>query len=45
VLTFEQLAKGNLAAAALIVTLPVLIITIFVQRQIVVRMTAGVVKG
>jgi multiple sugar transport system permease protein len=45
VLTFEQLAWGNLAAAALIVTLPVLIITIFVQRQIVVGMTAGAVKG
>jgi hypothetical protein len=41
VLTFEQLAWGNLAAAALIVTLPVLIITVFVQRQIVVGMTAG----
>jgi multiple sugar transport system permease protein len=45
VLTFEQLAWGNLAAAALIVTLPVLVITIFVQRQIVVGMTAGAVKG
>jgi multiple sugar transport system permease protein len=45
VLTFEQLAWGNLAAAALIVTLPVLLITIFVQRQIVVGMTAGAVKG
>jgi multiple sugar transport system permease protein len=45
VLTFEQLAWGNLAAAALIVTLPVLVITIFVQRQIVVGITAGAVKG
>jgi multiple sugar transport system permease protein len=45
VLTFEQLAWGNLAAAALIVTVPVLLITIFVQRQIVVGMTAGAVKG
>jgi multiple sugar transport system permease protein len=45
VLTFEQLAWGNLAAAALIVTLPVLVITIFVQRQIVVGVTAGAVKG
>ena len=45
VLTFEQLAWGNLAAAALIVTVPVLVITIFVQRQIVVGMTAGAVKG
>jgi multiple sugar transport system permease protein len=45
VLTFEQLAWGNLAAAALIVTLPVPIITVFVQRQIVPGMTAGAVKG
>ncbi|GAC1312978.1 MAG: carbohydrate ABC transporter permease [Chloroflexota bacterium] len=45
VMTFEQLAWGNLAAAALIVTLPVLLITVVVQRQIVVGMTAGAVKG
>jgi multiple sugar transport system permease protein len=45
VLTFEQLAWGALAAAALIVTLPVLILTAFVQRQIVVGMTAGGIKG
>lgn len=45
VLTFEQLVWGQLAAAALVVTLPVLLITIFVQRQIVVGMTAGGMKG
>jgi multiple sugar transport system permease protein len=45
VLTFEQLAWGALAAAALIVTLPVLLLTAFVQRQIVVGMTAGGIKG
>jgi multiple sugar transport system permease protein len=45
VLTFEQLAWGALAAAALIVTLPVLILTAFVQRQIIVGMTAGGIKG
>lgn len=45
VLTFEQLAWGALAAAALIVTLPVLILTAFVQRQIIVGMTAGGMKG
>lgn len=44
-LTFEQLAWGQLAAAALVVTLPVLVITVFVQRQIVVGMTAGGMKG
>jgi multiple sugar transport system permease protein len=45
VLTFEQLAWGALAAAALVVTLPVLILTAFVQRQIIVGMTAGGIKG
>ncbi len=45
VLTFEQLAWGALAAAALIVTLPVLILTAFVQRQIIVGMTTGGIKG
>ncbi len=45
VLTFEQLAWGNLAAAALIVTLPILLLTIFVQREIITGMTAGAVKG
>ncbi len=45
VLTFEQLRWGALAAAALVVTLPVLVLAIFVQRQIVVGMTAGGMKG
>lgn len=45
VLTFEQLRWGALAAAALIVTLPVLVLTIFVQRQIIVGLTAGGMKG
>lgn len=45
VLTFEQLRWGALAAAALIVTLPVLILAVIVQRQIVVGMTAGGMKG
>jgi multiple sugar transport system permease protein len=45
VLTFEQLAWGALAAAALVVTLPVLILTAFVQRQIIVGMTTGGIKG
>ena len=44
VLTFEQIAWGPLAAAALVVTLPVLILTIFVQREIVAGLTAGGVK-
>jgi len=45
VLTFEQLAWGKLAAAALVVTLPVLLLTVFVQRQIVAGMTTGGMKG
>jgi multiple sugar transport system permease protein len=45
VLTFEQLAWGPLAAAAIIVTLPVLLLTIFIQKEIVTGMTAGSIKG
>ncbi len=45
VLTFEQLAWGPLAAAAIVVTLPVLLLTIIIQKEIVVGLTAGGVKG
>ncbi len=45
VLTFEQLAWGPLAAAAIVVTLPVLLLTIFIQKEIVAGLTAGGVKG
>lgn len=45
VLTFEQISWGPLAAAALLVTLPVLILTIVLQREIVAGLTAGGVKG
>lgn len=44
-MTYEQLSWGPLAAAALIVTLPTLILTVFVQRDIVVGLAAGGVKG
>jgi multiple sugar transport system permease protein len=44
-LSFEQISWGPLAAAALIVTLPVLILTVFVQREIVGGLSAGAVKG
>lgn len=44
-ISFEQLSWGPLAAAALIVTLPVLLLTVFAQRQIVAGLTAGAVKG
>jgi multiple sugar transport system permease protein len=44
-ISFEQLSWGPLAAAALIVTAPVLLLTVFAQRQIVAGLTAGAVKG
>lgn len=44
-LTFESFAWGPLAAAALIVMAPVMILTVFIQREIVGGLTAGGVKG
>jgi multiple sugar transport system permease protein len=44
-LTFEQVAWGPLAAAALLVTLPVLVLTLLIQKEIVGGLTAGGVKG
>jgi multiple sugar transport system permease protein len=44
-LTFEQISWGPLAAAALLVTAPVLILTLLMQREIVAGLTAGGVKG
>ncbi|WP_211909629.1 carbohydrate ABC transporter permease [Tardiphaga alba] len=43
-ISFDQLSWGPLAAAALIVTAPVLLLTVFAQRQIVAGLTAGAVK-
>ncbi len=45
VLTFEQISWGPLAAAALLVTLPVLLLTMLMQKEIVAGLTAGGVKG
>lgn len=45
VLTFEQVSWGPLAAAALLVTAPVLILTLLMQREIVAGLTTGGVKG
>jgi multiple sugar transport system permease protein len=45
VLTFEQIAWGPLAAAALLVTAPVLLLTLVIQKEIVGGLTAGGVKG
>lgn len=44
-LTFEQFAWGPLAAAAIVVMLPVLFLTVLIQREIVGGLTAGGVKG
>lgn len=44
-MTYEQLSWGPLAAAALVVTLPTLLLTIFIQRDIVTGLAAGAVKG
>lgn len=43
-LTFEQISWGPLAAAALLVTLPVLLVTVVAQRQIVAGLSAGGLK-
>jgi multiple sugar transport system permease protein len=45
VLSFEQVSWGPLAAAALLVTAPVLLLTLLMQREIVAGLTAGGVKG
>jgi multiple sugar transport system permease protein len=44
-MSYEQVVWGPLAAAALIVTLPVLVMTLAVQRYIVVGLAAGGIKG
>lgn len=44
-ISYDQLSWGPLAAAALLVTTPVLLLTLFAQRQIVAGLTAGAVKG
>jgi multiple sugar transport system permease protein len=44
VLSFEQISWGPMAAAALLVTLPVLLLTVVAQRQIVAGLSAGGLK-
>jgi multiple sugar transport system permease protein len=44
-MSYEQTNWGPLAAAALIVTLPVLVLAMFTQRYIVAGLAAGGVKG
>ena len=43
-LTFEQISWGPLAAAALLVTLPVLFLTVVAQREIVAGLSSGGLK-
>ena len=43
-LTFESFAWGPLAAAAIIVMLPVIVLTIIIQKEIVQGLSAGGVK-
>lgn len=45
VLTFEEANWGPLAAAAFMVTAPVLVLTLFVQRHIVAGLTTGGIRG
>jgi multiple sugar transport system permease protein len=45
VLTFEQISWGPLAAAAPIVTPPVLLLTLVMQKEIDAALTAGGIKG
>ena len=44
-MTYEEINWGPLAAAATMVTMPVLVMTLLMQRQIVSGLTFGAVKG
>ena len=44
-ISFDQLSWGPLAAAALIVTFPVLLLTVLAQRRNVAGLAQGAVKG
>jgi multiple sugar transport system permease protein len=44
-ISYSSVDWGGLMAAAVIITLPVLVITMFVQRYIVAGLTAGATKG
>ncbi|MDQ2810123.1 MAG: carbohydrate ABC transporter permease [Chloroflexota bacterium] len=44
-ISYASIDWGGLMAAAVIITLPVLVITLFVQRYVVSGLTAGAVKG
>jgi len=44
-MTYASIDWGGLMAAAVIITLPVLVITVFMQRYVVSGLTAGAIKG
>lgn len=44
-ISYAQIDWGGLMAAAVVITLPVLIITIFTQKYVIRGLTAGAVKG
>jgi multiple sugar transport system permease protein len=44
-LSYEEINWGGLTAAATIITLPVLVLSLFIQKHIVRGLTFGAVKG
>jgi multiple sugar transport system permease protein len=44
-ISYGSVDWGGLMAAAVIITFPVLLITLFVQRYVVAGLTAGATKG
>jgi len=45
IMSYEEIIWNRLAAAAVLITLPVLILTFLIQRHIVSGLTFGAVKG
>ncbi len=44
-ISYAQIGWGGLVAAAVVITLPVLVLALLTQRYVVRRLTAGAVKG
>lgn len=44
-MTYEEIVWGGLLAAATLITLPVLVLTLFIHRYIVRGLTLGALKG
>jgi len=44
-MTFEEIIWGQLAAAAAVITLPVIVLTLIIQKHIVSGLTFGAIKG